>query len=136
MNSTSPSSRPSQDGGQVAGPLKGRSRGDVQAGTHLDGHDGGQGGLAQAGWTGEQQVVDGLAPAPGRLQDDGQVLLELALAHELVEPAGPQAALVTQPVGRHPLDQLGLVDPLLVGGIGLEQLVAHLSSPPTAAGPP
>ena len=53
----------------------------------------GQGGLAQARRAGEEQVVGGLAPAAGGLEDDGQVLLELGLAHEVVEGAGPQAGL-------------------------------------------
>ena len=51
-------------------------------------------GLAEAGRPGEQQVVDGLAAPAGGLEDDRQVLLQLALADELVEPAGPQAGVV------------------------------------------
>ena len=128
-----------EDGGQVAGPLQGRTRGDVQPGPHLDGHDGGQGGLAQTRRTGEQQVVDGLASPAGRLQDDGQVLLQLALAHELVEPPWSQATFVAQAVDGQALDQSlveGIVVALVVGGVGAEQLVTHLSSPPTAGGPP
>ena len=74
-------------GGQVAGPLEGRAGGDVDGDAHLGGDDAGQGGLAQTGRTGEQQVVDGLAAPAGRLEDDRQVLLQLGLADELVERA-------------------------------------------------
>ena len=71
--------------GEVAGPLDGRARGDVHGHAHLRGDDPGQARLAEAGRAGEQHVVDGLAAAAGRLEDDRQVLLELALADELVE---------------------------------------------------
>ena len=46
--------------------------------------------LPRPGRTGEQQVVGGLAAPAGRLEDDLEVLLELGLADELVEPPGPQ----------------------------------------------
>ena len=64
------------------------------ADAQLGGDDAGQGGLAEAGRAGEEQVVGGLAPAPGGLEDDLEVLLELGLADELVEAAGPEADLV------------------------------------------
>ena len=60
---------------------------------HLGGGDAGQRGLAEAGRAGEQQVVDGLAAPPGRLDDDAEVLLQLALADELGEAARPQPGL-------------------------------------------
>ena len=53
--------------------------------------------LPRPGGPGEEQVVGGLAPAPGRLEDDREVLLQLGLADELVEPAGPQPDLVGRP---------------------------------------
>ena len=43
--------------------------------------------LPRPGRAGEEQVVGGLAPPAGGLEDDAQVLLELALADELVEVA-------------------------------------------------
>ena len=46
-----------EDGRQVAGPLERRTGGDVQVHAHLDGDDAGQGGLAEPGRPGEQQVV-------------------------------------------------------------------------------
>ena len=74
-----------EDRGQVTGPLERRSGRDVQLHSHLGGDDRGQGRLAQSRWSGEQQMVDGLLSAPGRLEHDGQVLLQLTLADELVE---------------------------------------------------
>ena len=59
-----------EDRGQVAGPLERRARRDVQRHAHLGGGDAGQRGLAEPGRAGEQQVVDGLAAPPGRLDDD------------------------------------------------------------------
>ena len=38
-------------------------------------------------------MVDGLLAAPGRLEHDGQVLLQLALADELVEAPRSQPGL-------------------------------------------
>ncbi len=62
-----------------------------------------------------------------------QVLLELALADELVEASGPQAALVAEAIGRDPFDQTGaeLIVTLVGGRLGAQQLVAHLQ--PTAS---
>ena len=82
-----------QDGRQIAGPFERRAGRDVQRDAHLGGGDAGQRRLAQPGWTGEQQVVDGLAASPGRLDDDPQVLLQLTLPDEVGEQAGPQAGL-------------------------------------------
>ena len=42
------------------------------------------------------QKLKGLAAAPSRLQDDRQVLLQLGLADELVQPAGAQPGLGTR----------------------------------------
>ena len=50
--------------------------------------------LPRPGRAREQQVVDGLAAPPGRLEDDREVLLELGLADELGQRAGPQADLL------------------------------------------
>ena len=75
----------------------------------------GQRGLAEPGRAGEQQVVGGLAPPAGGLEDDRQVLLQLALADELGEAAGPQAGV---------LDLLALV-----GRRRVEELVTHAAPP-------
>ena len=93
MKSTSPS--PSWLRMAARSPPRSRAGpgGDVQADVHLGGDDAGEGGLAQAGRSGEEQVVGGLAAAAGRLEDDREVLLELGLADEVVEPAGPEPDL-------------------------------------------
>ena len=78
-----------EDGRQVAGAFERRTRRDVHVHAHLDGNDAGQAGLAEAGWPGEQQVVGRLAAHLGRLEHDGQVLFQLALADELAQPPGP-----------------------------------------------
>ena len=59
-----------EDRGEVAGALERRARRDVQAHAHLGGDDAGEGGLAQPGRAGEEQVVGGLAPPARRLEDD------------------------------------------------------------------
>ena len=90
-----------EDGGEVAGPLERRAGRDVQRHAHLRGDDAGERRLAEPGRSGEQQVVDGLPTPAGRLEDDAEVLLQLALADELVERARPQADLegLVGPVG-------------------------------------
>ena len=62
-----------EDGGQVAGPLERRARRDVQVHAHLGGDDAGEGGLAEPGRAGEQQVVGRLADAaaPPRARSRG-----------------------------------------------------------------
>ena len=85
---------------------------------HLGGDDAGQRGLAEPGWAGEQQVVDGLAAPAGRLEDDAEVLLQLALTDELGEPPRAQPGLD---------DLLGVV-----ADAGIEELVTH-GGPPGAS---
>ena len=82
-----------EDGGQVAGALERRAGRDVQVHAHLGGDDRRQRRLAEARRAGEEQVVDGLLAAAGRLEHDAEVLLQLALADELVEAARPQSGL-------------------------------------------
>ena len=70
--------------------------------------------LPRPGRAGEEQVVGGLAPPAGGLEDDLEVLLELGLADELVEGPRPQArtsATVTSASSS--------------GRLGPQQLVAH-----------
>ena len=115
-----------EDGGQVAGALDGRTRRGHVAHAHLVGDDGGEGGLAQPGRAGEQQVVDGLAPSPGGFEDDAEVLLEPRLADEVVERAGTQARVD---------------DGVVVDGARCEQLFPHrpvpvIGRPPVDAGRP
>ncbi len=102
-----------QDGGEVAGTLEGGTRRHVQRHAHLRGGDAGQRGLAETGRPGEQQVVDGLATPAGRLDDDAEVLLQLALADELGESARPQS------------DLDGIL--AVVGDARFEELVTHVA---------
>src|SRR5690606_27258923 len=48
-----------EDGGQVTRTLEGGTGGETELDTHLGGDDRGEGGLAQAGRGGEQDVVEG-----------------------------------------------------------------------------
>ncbi len=97
-----------EQGGQVAGPHQHRPGGDPQSGPHFGGHDAGQGGLAQARRTGEQQMVGRLIALQGGLDDDLQVLGQLTLAHELGQRAGPQAGLFDLVGGHRPrIDRSG-----------------------------
>ncbi len=82
-----------EDGGEVSGPLEGRPRRDVEFGVHLGGDDVGEGGLAESWWTGKEEVVGGFAACTGCLQHYPQVALQLRLANEVVETAGPQSDL-------------------------------------------
>src|SRR5690606_34249902 len=68
----------------------------------------------EAGRAGQQDVVDRLSPPPGRLQDDLQVALQLALTHELVKGAGPQADLGGE-----------LAVEVVLGQVGAEELFPH-----------
>ena len=70
--------------------------GDVDFGIHLGGHDHGQGGLAQAGWTVEEQVINRLAPALGRAEGDGNAVLQGGLPNVIGQRA--RADGVFQPV--------------------------------------
>ena len=76
-----------EDRSKVAGPLERRTGRDVHANTHLRCNDAGHRGLTQAWWACQQQVVGGLAAQLGSLQHNREVLLQLALADELTEPA-------------------------------------------------
>ncbi len=71
-------------------------------------------------------MVDGLAAPPGGLEDDVEVLLELTLADEVVERAGPQAAFLPDEVaGTGGCVEVGLVGQIVGTRFGREQLVAH-----------
>ena len=73
------------DGHEVAHLLQGRPRGLAEARIHLVGDDVGQGGLAEAGRTEEEDVIERLAALACRLDGDLQVRFDLLLADVLVE---------------------------------------------------
>jgi hypothetical protein len=53
----------------------------------------GQGGLAQAGWPVEENVVQRLIPAPGGAYGYSQVFFSFVLADELIKAAWSQAGI-------------------------------------------
>ena len=61
-----------EDRGQVAGVLDGGPGGDPDRGAHLSRDDHGEGGLAEAGGAGEQDMVGGGAACEGRLAAPGR----------------------------------------------------------------
>jgi hypothetical protein len=74
-----------EDAGEVALLLQRGPGGQVHLHPHLGGDDVGQGGLAEAGRSAEEEVVHRLAAALGRLHEDLEVVLHLGLADVLVE---------------------------------------------------
>ena len=79
---------------QVAGLFDGGAGGNADARPHLLGDDARQGGFAQARRAVEQDVVQGLLPLPGGLDEDRQVLLRLLLADVLRQGLGAQGAFL------------------------------------------
>ena len=79
--------------GEVPGPLDGRTGGVAHVDAELARDDRRERGLAEAGWAVEEDVVGRLSPALRRLEQDGEVGLDLALADVLVERARPEGAL-------------------------------------------
>ncbi len=104
-----------EDGREVARPVEGRARRDVQAHVHLRGDDAGQGGLAEPRRAGEEQVVGGLAPRRAASRMIERCSLSSAWPDEVVEGAAAAApassATSASTVGRP--------------GLGVEQLVTH-----------
>jgi hypothetical protein len=96
MNRTSRSS--SEDRGQVAGPLDCRPGRVAHVDAELAGDDRGEGRLAEAGRTVQQDVVGGLSPPLRGRDEHGEIGLDLALADVLVERPRSEGAL-DDPVG-------------------------------------
>jgi hypothetical protein len=78
---------------QVAGALQHRAGGDTQIDAHLTRDDVRQGGLAQAGRTEQQDMIEGLAPVPGGGDEDVELLAGARLADIFGKPLRPQGAL-------------------------------------------
>ena len=70
----------------------------MQGDTELGCDDAGERGLAQPRRAGEQQMVDSLLPPTGSLEDDAEMLLELALSDELLEMARAQTPLLADEI--------------------------------------
>src|SRR5690606_32973241 len=77
--------------GQVPGSFQGGSGCDPELGAHLVGDNSGQSGLAETGWSRQEDVVEGSILGPGRLDRDPQAFLDPLLAGEIVQSLGSQA---------------------------------------------
>ncbi len=80
-----------EDRREVAGALERGTRRDVHANPELVCDDPCERGLAEPRRAGEQEVVSGLTAASSGLEDDAEVIFQLALADELVERTRSQA---------------------------------------------
>ena len=85
---------------QVAGLLQDRTRRGPELDPHLLGEQRGERGLAQAGRPEEEDVVERLLPALGRVDGDLERGLEPGLADELVQPGRPERRLGAALVGQ------------------------------------
>jgi hypothetical protein len=54
------------------------------------GDDGGEGGFAEAGWSEEEDVVEGFFAGLGGFEGDGQLFFGFGLADEFLEAAGAE----------------------------------------------
>jgi predicted nucleotidyltransferase len=82
-----------EDGSEVALDLEGGAGGLLEADVELVGDDGGEGGFAEAGGTGEKDVVEGFAAGAGGFEGDGELLFGFGLADEFLEAAGAELEL-------------------------------------------
>jgi len=82
-----------QDPREVSGARHHRPRGQPKTGAHLPRDDVGERRLSQARRPGQQHVVERLAAAPRRLEEDREVLADLRLPDVLRERLRPQLRL-------------------------------------------
>ena len=82
-----------EDGGEIPGTLDGGARCRADLRPHLGRHDVGEGRLAEAGRTVQQDVVDRLGAMLGGINQDRQVLLDARLPRELIEATRPDRGL-------------------------------------------
>jgi hypothetical protein len=82
-----------EQAGEITGFLDHGAGGDADAFAKLMAEDEGEGGLAEAGRAGEEDVVEGLAALLGGADHDLQALDGLQLAGEVGEGQGPQGGL-------------------------------------------
>ncbi len=64
---------------QITRSFDHRTGGHLDIHPHLPGHDVGQGRLSETGRTIEEHMIEGLLPLFGRLDEDGEILLDLLL---------------------------------------------------------
>ena len=79
---------------QVAGLLDGGTGGDADAGPHLLGNDPGEGRFAEARGAMEQNMIQGLVPSLGRLDEDGELFPCPLLADILRKGLGPEGGFL------------------------------------------
>lgn len=65
--------------------LNGRTAADTQRRVHFRRDDHGQGGLAQARWTGHEHVIGTASTHFGRLEYQGKLFADPVLAHEVMQ---------------------------------------------------
>ena len=78
-----------QHRGEIAGALNDRAGGRAEADRQFAGDDLRQGGLAEPGRTEEQHVIERLAAAARGVDEDAQIVAQLALTDELLERRRP-----------------------------------------------
>lgn len=79
-----------EEAGEVGGFFDGRTAGGLEAAAHGLGEDVGDGGLAESGRAGEQDVIKRLAALFGGGHGDFQPFLDLGLAGEIGKERRPQ----------------------------------------------
>ena len=85
----------SADGREVTGVLDRRTGRDANGCAHLGGNDHGQGGLAQPGRTGEQDMVRGATATASGSEYQAKLIGDPLLALELGQGAGSQGDLLS-----------------------------------------
>ena len=84
---------------QITCSFEGRTRRHLEIGAHLGGDDVGERGFAEAGRTGEEQMVGGFTTTSRSAEHDPQMPFQLGLADELRQRLGPQPGFVEQQAG-------------------------------------
>ena len=82
-----------QEGGDVALSLQRGAGGLHERDVELAGDDVRERGLAEPGRPGEQHVVERLSAPARRLDEEAELVLDLVLADEVLEPRRPQRAI-------------------------------------------
>ena len=82
-----------EDRGEVAGAVERRAGGGLEPDAELIGDDARERRLAEAGWAGEQEVVDGLPPGARPVDEEAELFLDAFLADELRERLRPERSI-------------------------------------------
>lgn len=126
-----------EDRRQIARVLDGGARGDADRGVHLGGDDQGEGGLAEAGCAGEQDMIGRGTTGAGGLEHQVELFAHLLLADELVEVLRAQRGLDrgVLPV-RTGGDQPVVQQVVRRAGVGSGLVPVHLVSPASGVSVP